>query len=178
MQITGTITEKGNVSQDDPDSNSIVKTRGDSAWTGKLGDVELYVTASKLGIGDEIHFRFNTPMEGKATVLATHPNGTTSDLSEGDLMGLSLLEPNPSDRKPMFKRDYGLYPKLGEVPAEAFDRQFHEGIQKYPAMFHLGVNTHPGRKAWTYSGTKVYSKPGSETQWTEKIELSLKLVPR
>lgn len=42
----------------------------------------------------------------------------------------------------------------------------------------MGLVTNAGRNAWSYSGTKVYGKPGGETEWTEKVELSLKLVPR
>lgn len=179
MQMSGTISETGQLALDDPDSNAIVKTRGDSSWTGKLGEYEIRIAKSKLGVGDEIHLRFNTPMEGKMAVKSTHTTGAVTEMgTEGNLMGLSLLEPNPSDRKPMFKRDYDLFPKLGQEPAQAFDKQFYDGIQKFPAMFHLGVATSPGRNAWTYAGTKVYSKPGSETQWTEKVELSFKLVPR
>jgi hypothetical protein len=182
LRMTGTVSETGKVSLDDPDSNAIVKTRGDSRWTGKLGEYELSILRSKMGAGDEIHLRFNTPMEGKTVLNATDRNGTTTDLAaaggDAGFMGLSLLEPNPSDHKPMFKREYDLFPKLGAVPAEPFEKQLHEGIARYPAMFHLGLVTSPGRNAWTYSGTKVYSKPGSETQWTEKVELSLKLVPR
>jgi hypothetical protein len=179
LRMTGTVSETGRLALDNPDSNSIVRTRGDSKWTGTPGEYDMYILPSKLGIGDEIHLRFNAPMEGKTNVQSTHANGMVTDMpSAGTEMGLSLLEPNPSDRKPMFKREYGLLPKLGAVPAEPFDKQFHEGIQKYPAMFHLGLVTGPGRNAWTYAGTKVYSKPGSETQWTEKLELNLKLVPR
>lgn len=182
LQMTGTVTEKGQVSLDDPDSNSIVKIRGDSQWAGKLGDYELSVSRSKLGAGDEIHLRFNTPIEGKSVVNVTNRDGATTDLaaSGGDagFMGLSLLERDPSDGKPLFKRDVDLFPKLGEMPADPFAKQMYEGFQKHPGVVHLGLVTNPARNAWTYSGTKVFSKPGGETEWTEKVELSLKLVPR
>lgn len=179
LTMRGTVLETGRIATDTPDSNSIVRIRGESSYTGQPGEYELSIIRSKLGRGDELHLRFNTPMEGKMVVNATHRNGQVTDMGEsGNLMGQSLLEPNPSDGKPMFKRDYALFPKLGEVPADPFAKQLHEGIRKYPAMFHLGLVTSPGRSAWTYAGTKVYSKPGSETAWTEKVEISLKLVPR
>ncbi|QBE62353.1 hypothetical protein [Pseudoduganella lutea] len=179
MRMSGTISETGQLSMDNPDSNSIVKTRGDSTWTGKLGDYELRIARSKLGVGDEIHLRFNMPMDGNMVVKSTHTSGAVTEMgTEGNLMGLSLLEANPSDGKFMFKRDYDLFPKLGQEPTEAFEKQLYDGMKKFPAVVHLGAVTNPGRNAWTYAGTKVYSKPGSETQWTEKVELSFKLVPR
>lgn len=179
LQMKGTVVETGQLTLDDPNSNSLVKTRGESKYTGKLGDYELSIARSKLGIGDEFHFRFNTKMSGKAVVTATHRNGMTSDLSESAAeMGLSMLEPNPSDRTPMFKRELDLLPLLGAVPAEPFEKQFYEGIKKFPALFHLGLTTSPNRQIWTYAGTKVYSKPGDKTQWTERVELSFKLLPQ
>jgi len=75
-------------------------------------------------------------------------------------------------------REFDLFPKLGEVPADPFAKRFYEGIKKFPAMFHLGLVTSPKRNEWTYAGTKVYSKPDSEMQWTEQLELTLELLPQ
>lgn len=178
ITISGTITETGKLALDNPDGRSVIKARGDSAWTGKFKDFDFTIRRSKLGIGDEITFRFQTPMTGKRVDNVTTREGGTVDYgSTGTDYYITLLEAVADDPgRRIFKRDLDLLPALGAEPTDAFAKQFYQGLKANPGMTHIGLVTAQDRRSWTYSGFKRYVPANGETSWGETVTLSLKLT--
>ncbi len=178
ITISGTITETGKLELDNPDGNSLIKGRGDSAWKGTLKDLDFTIRRSKLGIGDEISFRFQVPMSGKLVAnLTTREGGTVDYGSTGADFFITLLETvadEPTQR--VFKGNFDLLPALGAVPTDAFAKQFYDGLKPNPSIAHTGLVTAPNRQSWTYAGVKRPVPGNGEVAWTESINLSLKLT--
>jgi hypothetical protein len=180
LKMTGTVSENGQFAYDDPDSNSVVKGRGHSAWTGKLEAerLDLSIRASKLGHGDEVSFRFATPMSGKMETRLTTRDGNVVDLPPASAgFFITLLEENPQDpAQRLFKRDFALMPALGAVPSDQFSKMLYDGIKANPGVAHTGLVTSADRRSWTYSGTKNWVKDNAETKWVEQVTLHLRLT--
>jgi hypothetical protein len=179
LTISGTVSETGQFAYDKPDANMIVKGRGESSWNGKLNDLDLSIGRSAIGKGDEISFRFLTPVTGKLTTKMTTRDGAVTESEPGATdFFISLMETVPDQpAQRVFKRDFSVMPALGAtVPAEGPPKMLYESLKANPGTAHLGLVTASNRGAWTYSGQKSYSKPKDETQWVETITLSLKLT--